>query len=888
MPPYPQRYTSPQPVDRTGRPSSPTKRSGPQKYSAPDQRERWASISQMQNPIQQQGPMPPQLDARYSGNADQQYPPYGHERGAGGYSADEMPHDVQFDPGHGFRDMPYGGYDQGFGNAAHGQMPSGSMSPRSLMQYHQQQQQRIQQQQHYRQSQQQPPLSSQHLQGSQSVPMPATNLGSGLMSNSGQPAEEITTIFIVGFPDDMTEREFSNMFLFARGFEASTLKVPGGGPLPTPGGDGSRSVGRGDGSGGPGGPYQAVMPGANHFDLASNGGWDEHSLNMALGRQTNDSSFGMNALNLGDNGGRGGPSNVAGAGKIKQIIGFAKFRSRGEALEARDALNGKKIDSERGCVLKTEMAKKNLHTKQRPVLSGIGQGPPGSGDGGNASYGVEGPRSAGASVSSAYPSSFASNGGPGSFDAFARAGGPPSSTLSALSGMISPQGQNDPFGADFLRGTGTGSGMSANARSGSSGDSSSTGPKGSGGEGAKWSSMGPLDYFGPPAEVESQPQGMQATRQRQATLESKAGGSPAVTIRPHSQSQSSVNPGLGSGSSAPRGPDWSAIGSPPSAGGGGLFASARPFASSKDRPSVSSTAAPFVPQTTSASSAKKPQSEEDFGQGESTMSSTTKESEREGDSTSSKVTSPSDMPTLAPSSTSRSPRGPGNASSAFAARFGSLRLDSPNTITNPSSPPRTEDCNDGAQSSSPKQVEEQSTRSTVAPDASTTTSPTSRASKSPTMPDLPTSPTSRSFSIDQNPPGNTLFVGNLPASVTPSLSASLEKQLRIRFSSRLGYRQLSYRLKNNGPMCFVEFDTVQNAARALSEVNGDTMDGMVKNGGLRLSFSKNPLFRKDSHSTGSSSTNSTSPHSPAEQTPIGQGLSSLGKAGESLVSAATS
>jgi hypothetical protein len=89
-------------------------------------------------------------------------------------------------------------------------------------------------------------------------------------------------------------------------------------------------------------------------------------------------------------------------------------------------------------------------------------------------------------------------------------------------------------------------------------------------------------------------------------------------------------------------------------------------------------------------------------------------------------------------------------------------------------------------------------------------------------------------------------------------------------------------------MCFVEFDNVQNAARALSEVNGDTMDGMVKNGGLRLSFSKNPLFRKDSHSTGSSSTNSTSPHSPAEQTPNGQGLSSLGKAGESLVSAATS
>ncbi len=65
-------------------------------------------------------------------------------------------------------------------------------------------------------------------------------------------------------------------------------------------------------------------------------------------------------------------ASAAAAGKIKQIIGFAKFRTRAEALEARDALNGRKVDAEKGCVLKTEMAKKNLHTKQRPVLSAPG------------------------------------------------------------------------------------------------------------------------------------------------------------------------------------------------------------------------------------------------------------------------------------------------------------------------------------------------------------------------------------------------------------------------------------------------------------------------------------------------------------------------------------
>lgn len=86
-------------------------------------------------------------------------------------------------------------------------------------------------------------------------------------------------------------------------------------------------------------------------------------------------------------------------------------------------------------------------------------------------------------------------------------------------------------------------------------------------------------------------------------------------------------------------------------------------------------------------------------------------------------------------------------------------------------------------------------------------------------------------------------MGNLPSNSSASTSASLEDQLRQRFSACTGYRQLSFRVKNNGPMCFVEFDDVQNAARALAEVNGDSMNGAVKNGGLRLSFSKNPLFR---------------------------------------------
>ncbi|TPX60889.1 hypothetical protein PhCBS80983_g01501 [Powellomyces hirtus] len=118
--------------------------------------------------------------------------------------------------------------------------------------------------------------------------------------------EEITTIFVVGFPDDMLEREFQNMFTFSSGFEAATLKIP----------------------------------------------------------SQNDSDDGTGLPN---------------ARKQIEQIGFAKFRTRLDALEARDVLSGRKVDAERGCVLKAEMAKKNLHTKrglsnENPILVAPGFG----------------------------------------------------------------------------------------------------------------------------------------------------------------------------------------------------------------------------------------------------------------------------------------------------------------------------------------------------------------------------------------------------------------------------------------------------------------------------------------------------------------------------------
>ncbi|KAI6763482.1 hypothetical protein HG531_012870 [Fusarium graminearum] len=86
---------------------------------------------------------------------------------------------------------------------------------------------------------------------------------------------------------------------------------------------------------------------------------------------------------------------------------------------------------------------------------------------------------------------------------------------------------------------------------------------------------------------------------------------------------------------------------------------------------------------------------------------------------------------------------------------------------------------------------------------------------------------------DQNPPCNTLYVGNLPGDAS-------EEELKTLFSNARGYKRLCFRTKQNGPMCFVEFDDVSCATKALSDFYGTPLHNSTK-GGIRLSFSKNPL-----------------------------------------------
>jgi RNA recognition motif-containing protein len=97
--------------------------------------------------------------------------------------------------------------------------------------------------------------------------------------------------------------------------------------------------------------------------------------------------------------------------------------------------------------------------------------------------------------------------------------------------------------------------------------------------------------------------------------------------------------------------------------------------------------------------------------------------------------------------------------------------------------------------------------------------------------------------VDQNPPINTLYVGNLPTSPPPAGMPpdALEASLRDLFQSRPGFRRLSFKQKSSGPMCFVEFEDVQYATKTLNELYGHNLNGLVKGGGIRLSYSKNPL-----------------------------------------------
>lgn len=154
------------------------------------------------------------------------------------------------------------------------------------------------------------------------------------------------------------------MFTFSPGFEAATLKIPN--KELTSYGPGAGNVRSGGFTySGSNDPYNLVT--VNQGGVLVDNGRDGTTTSWGSGLPHEDGHF----------------SNGPNVAPRKQIIGFAKFRSRQEALDAREVLQGRRVDAEKGAVLKAEMAKKNLHTKRGvgqagvPTMNGLGDGIPG-------------------------------------------------------------------------------------------------------------------------------------------------------------------------------------------------------------------------------------------------------------------------------------------------------------------------------------------------------------------------------------------------------------------------------------------------------------------------------------------------------------------------------
>lgn len=104
---------------------------------------------------------------------------------------------------------------------------------------------------------------------------------------------------------------------------------------------------------------------------------------------------------------------------------------------------------------------------------------------------------------------------------------------------------------------------------------------------------------------------------------------------------------------------------------------------------------------------------------------------------------------------------------------------------------------------------------------------------------MPLRPTNFSpvTNLRDNPPCNTLFVGNLGDNTS-------EQELRALLSSQPGYRQLKMVRGPKSTTAFVEFGDVGTAMMVHSALQGAVLPSSDR-GGIRVQFSKNPFGRRD-------------------------------------------
>ncbi|KAI8339592.1 hypothetical protein BC941DRAFT_501071 [Chlamydoabsidia padenii] len=488
--------------------------------------------------------------------------------------------------------------------------------------------------------------------------------------------DDVTTIFVVGFPDDMTEREFQNMFMFCPGFEAASLK------------------------------------------------W--HCKD-----QEDDNS-------VGSNGGK------------KQMIGFARFRTRLEAMEAADILGGKKVDQDKGTVLKAEMAKKNLHVKRGSVAP-VGTLVPSSL--------LQHQQSIGSPTSSNTP--------PCTTPALMISG--ESSSLSSTSGTINTD---------------------------SIGESEST------------TNEGALDLFDGTMSLLSKKLGRYPTNSESYDAFSPL---PSDLLSPATDYKTDPflnDPFVSNNNTAttPVFPD-------------SLFGNVRSNSfDGRRRPSDIS----FISPRPFGSLSSGGGSNNNNNNNNMAFNQTTSNNLMMGPSPLSKVNNFYNHPyQMSPFNTT-------NTSTKVTNDENSYDYLSKSTPVSNDRLFGTSPILDDLMSSRMNSLSMQANNLTDVRSSSTNQQQYHRSSINP---------------ADQNPPCNTLYVGNLPSNTN-------EDELNELFSQCKGYKRMCFRNKPQGPMCFVEFDDVVLATNALNELQGHGLTNSVK-GGIRLSFSKNPLFIKNPFFTSS-------------------------------------
>ncbi|KAL5699307.1 hypothetical protein ACHQM5_030231 [Ranunculus cassubicifolius] len=87
-----------------------------------------------------------------------------------------------------------------------------------------------------------------------------------------------------------------------------------------------------------------------------------------------------------------------------------------------------------------------------------------------------------------------------------------------------------------------------------------------------------------------------------------------------------------------------------------------------------------------------------------------------------------------------------------------------------------------------------------------------------------------------NPPCNTLFIGNLGENV-------IEEELRNLFSGQPGFKQMKLLRQERNTVCFIEFDDVGSATNVHQNLQGAVVPSSGR-GGMRIQFSKNPFGRR--------------------------------------------